>query len=300
MKNLIRSSVVLSLTLGACQSAGATGTLNMAASGEAAAVDGYPSSEGIGYVDGWTMTWDHLLISVSTFYVEHNGVRTALPEADQVVINLHDAEIQNVWSFPGLAAQRYEDVGYQIDPITPSNMGSVRRIGTVTDAQLSTMAAGGIAYWLHGTAHHPDHHDVVLDLQIPMHTSMSMCMNAMDMTDGLVVTPNGMANLQLTFHLDHVFFDSIVNPEPDLRFEAYAAAAGSDYVVTFDELASQPLADLHDIDGSPAHERRRAALLRSGQHAARDARPALVGLSPGDDGGSLQRRRALHLRLRES
>lgn len=76
-------------------------------------------------------------------------------------------------------------------------------------------------------------------------------MNAMDMTTGLVITPNGMNDLQLTFHLDHVFFDSIVNPEPDIRFEAYAGAAGSDFIVTFDELASQSLADLHDIDGTP-------------------------------------------------
>jgi hypothetical protein len=127
-------------------------------------------------------------------------------------------------------------------------------VGTVTDAQITTMMAGGISYWLHGTAHHPMHHDVVLDLQIPMHTRMTACTNAMDMTDGLVVTPNGMADYQVTFHLDHVFFDSIVAPEPDLRFEAYAAAAGADFVVTFDDLASQPLADLHDIDGSPLME----------------------------------------------
>jgi len=234
------------IAIAGCAAQTGSGTLDVAASGEAAAVDGYPSSTGVAFADGWTMRWDFVLISIADFYVAHAGARTML-EAEPTVVNLHDAVLQNVWSFPALAARRDEDVGYQIVP----PIASARRVGTVTDAQIATMMAGGIAYWLHGTAHHPAHHDVVLDLQIPMHTSMTACTNAMDMTDGLVVAPSGTTDVQVTFHLDHVFFDSIVVAEPSLRFEAYAAAAGSDFVVTFDELASQPLANLHDIDGSP-------------------------------------------------
>jgi hypothetical protein len=241
-------ALVLVLLVG-CGSQGSSGTLRMAASGEEAAVDGYPSSTGVALADGWTMQWDFILVSLDAFYVSHDGVRTSL-ETDPVIVDLHDAVLQDVWRFPGLPAQRYEDVGYQILPPVASS----RRIGTITDAQATTMMNGHVSYWLHGTAHHPSHHDVVLDLQIPMHTSMTRCTNAMDMTDGLVVTPNGTASLQMTFHLDHVFFDSIVQAEPALRFEAYAAAAGPDFVVTFDELASQPLADLHDIDGTPLLE----------------------------------------------
>jgi len=245
-----RLASAIAIASAGCGAQSASGTLDMAASGEAAAVDGYPSSTGVAYVDGWTMQWDFVLISVGQFYLQTSDTDTTrppLPEEDPVIINLHDAVLQNLWAFPGLPAQRYANVGYQIFPPTASS----RRVGTVTDDHLNTMISGGIAYWLHGTAMHPSHHSVVLDLRIPMHTSMSDCMNAMDMTEGLVVTPNGMTNIQLTFHLDHVFFDSIVAPEPPIRFEAYAAAAGSDFVVTLDELASQPLANLHDIDGSP-------------------------------------------------
>lgn len=232
-----------------CGSQAASGTLRMGASGEEAAVEGYPTSAGVAFVDGWSLDFDFVLVSVDRFYVSHGGARTAL-ETDPVVIDLHDALRRDVWTFPGMPAQRYEDVGYEILP----PVASARRIGPVTDAQVQTMRVGGISYWLHGTAHHPAHHDVVLDLRIPMHTSMSDCTNAIDATEGLVVTPNGTAELQLTFHLDHVFFDSIVAAEPDLRFEAYAAAAGADFVVTFDELAAQPLADLRDIDGTPLVE----------------------------------------------
>jgi hypothetical protein len=245
----MRAFALALVLVGGCGNQASSGTLRMAASGEAAAVDGYPSSTGVALADGWTMQWDFILVSLDAFYVSHSGVRTSL-ETDPVIVNLHEALLEDVWTFPALPAQRYEDVGYQIlAPVTAS-----RRIGAVTDAQASTMIAGGISYWLRGTAHHPSHHDVVLDLQIPMHTSMTRCTNAIDMTDGLVVTPHGTASLQMTFHLDHVFFDSIVEAEPELRFEAYAAAAGSDFVVTFDELASQPLADLRDIDGTPLLE----------------------------------------------
>jgi len=241
---------VFVFVLAGCGSQGGSGTLAMAASGESAAVDGYPSATGVAFADGWSLDVDFVLMSVSAFYVAHGGARVALPDADPVILDLHDALLQDVWTFSGVPARRYEDVGYQIAPPT----SGARRIGTITQEQIDTMTAGGIAYWLHGTAHHPDHHDVTLDLRIPMHTSMSHCVNAMDMTDGLVVTPNGTAELQLTFHLDHVFFDSIVAAEPAIRFEAYAAAAGDDFVVTLDELASQPLANLHDVDGSPLME----------------------------------------------
>lgn len=247
LASLLGSSLLLAP---GCGASSASGTLTMSASGEEAAVDGYPSSTGIELADGWTLDFDFVLVSLDAFYVHASDTDPsgpALSEQDPVVIDLHDAVLQELWSFPGLPARRYADVGYQIVPPTMS----ARRIGTVTDANLATMVSEGISFWLHGTAHHPDHADVVLDLRIPMHTSMSHCENAMDMTSGLVVTPNGASELQLTFHLDHVFFDSIALAEPALRFEAYAAAAGPDGIVTFDDLASQPLADLHDLDGSP-------------------------------------------------
>ena len=232
-----------------CGSRGAAGTLRIAASGEQAAVDGYPSSTGVAFVDGWTLAFDFVLVSLDALYVRRGGTGPTL-EADAVVVALHDAVRQDVWTFPALPAQRYEDVGYEIAAPTASS----RPIGSVTDVQIATMVAGGVTYWLHGTAHHPDHHDVVLDLRIPTHTAMSRCTSATDMARGLVVTPSGTADHTVTFHLDHVFFDSVVLPEPHLRFEAYAAAAGGDFVVTWDELASQPLANLHDIDGSPLTE----------------------------------------------
>jgi hypothetical protein len=232
-----------------CGSQAASGTLNMAASAEEAAVEGYPTTTGLRFADGWSIDFDFLLISLDDFYVSHGGTRTPL-ETDEVVVNLHDAIAQDVWSFPSLPAQRYEDVGYEILP--PA--ASARHVGTVSQAQVDAMVASGTSFWVHGTAHHPMHHDVVIDLQFPLHTEQTLCMNAMDMTEGLVVTPNGTSNLQMTFHLDHLFFDSIVAPEPSLRFEAYAAAAGSDFVVTWNDLASQPLADLHDIDGTPLVE----------------------------------------------
>ena len=62
---------------------------------------------------------------------------------------------------------------------------------------------------------------------------------------------SSVAETELTFHLDHVFFDSLGDREPVMRFDAWAAAAGDDARVTLEDLAAQPLADLRGVDGEP-------------------------------------------------
>lgn len=245
----VAPALVLAVAVAGCGASAGHGDLTVSASGEAAAVEGYPTSTGIAFVDGWEIQWDHVLVSLDLFHLRRDGALVAL-ETDPVIVSLHDALTADVWSFPALAAQRYDDVGYEILP--PA--ASARRLGTVTEAQAQTMTSEGVSVWLLGTASHPDHGDVVLDLRIPMHTVMSECVSGVDRTSGLVITPNGRATAQMTFHLDHFFFDSLVAEEPNVRFQAYAATAGDDGTVTFDELAAQRLADLRDIDGSPLVE----------------------------------------------
>lgn len=250
MTRLSYSLVCLApLVLAGCGAEAGHGDLAVTASGEAAAVEGYPSSTGIAFVDGWEIEWSHVLVSLDLFHLRRDASGPAL-ETDPVIVDLHDALTQDVWTFPMLPAQRYDDVGYEI---VPPN-ASARAVGTVAAADVQTMVSEGVSVWLLGTASHPDHGDVALDLRIPMHTAMSECVSGVDRTSGLVITPNGSTTAQMTFHLDHFFFDSIVAEEPDVRFQAYAAAAGDDGVVTFDDLAAQRLADLRDLDGTPLLE----------------------------------------------
>lgn len=238
-------STCFALVACACTSPGGSGTLEVSASGEIAAVEGYPTSLGLGFTDGWSLTIDRVIVSLDAFVIAHQGVSQPL-ETDPVLVNLHGGE-QTVWTFPALPASRYESVGYRILPAVTG----ARRVGTVRDEDAARMVTDHIAVLFQGTAHHATHGDYIFDLGLPIEIHTARCISGTDMTDGVVVTPNGMTHAQLTFHLDHFFLESLLDPEARIRFEAYAASAGADRRVTFETLESQLLADLHDIDGTP-------------------------------------------------
>ncbi len=236
---------VLAILACACTASSGSGTLEVSASGEIAAEEGYPTSTGLGFVDGWSLTIDRVIVSIDAFVIAHQGVSTTL-ETDPVLVNLHDGE-QVVWTFRALPAQRYESVGYRILPAVTG----ARRVGTVRDEDAARMVTDHIAVLFQGTAHHATHGNYVFDLGLPIEIHTARCISGIDMTDGVVVTPNGMTHAQLTFHLDHFFLESLLDPAARIRFEAYAASAGTDRHVTFQTLQSELLSDLHDIDGTP-------------------------------------------------
>ena len=231
-----------------CTPAAGSGTLEVSASGEAAAVSGYPTAEGLGFADGWAMTVDRVIVSIDRFAISHLGISVPL-EADPVLVNLHGGE-QRVWSFPAVAAQRYEQVGYRIIPAATG----ARHVGIVTAADETRMVTDHLAVLFRGTAHHAVHGDYAFDMGLPIEIHLSDCINGVDMTDGLIVTPNGTTRAQMTFHLDHFFLESILDPAALIRFEAFAATGGAMRRVTYEGLETQHLADLRDIDGTPLRD----------------------------------------------
>lgn len=237
--------LAIAVTIVGCGAQGASGSVEVQVSGEAPAVEGYPSSTGLAFADGWSLSLDFVLVSIEGFSLARDGVSVPL-ETDAVLIDLHRELVQDLWTLPGLGARRYAQLGYEIAP--PGD--GARTAGAVTDAQRASMRDEGIALWMHGTARHATRGEVVLDLRIPIRVVLSDCVNGVDGSSGLVVPANGTASAELTLHLDHLFLDSIVAADPPMRFEAFAAAAGTDRVVTLDDLATQPLADLRGMDGS--------------------------------------------------
>ena len=236
---------VFVVLLCACTSAAGSGTLQVTACGELAATEGYPTSAGLGFVDGWSLTIDRVIVSLDLFAISHQGVAVPL-EADHVLVNLHGGE-QTVWRFPAIPAQRYEQVGYRIIPAATG----ARHIGVVTAADEARMVTDHLAVLFQGTARHATHGDYMFDMGLPIEIHLSSCINGVDMSDGLVVTPNGMTHAQMTFHLDHFFLDGLLDPNAAIHFEAYAATGGTARHVTYEGLEMQHLADLRDIDGSP-------------------------------------------------
>lgn len=222
----------------------ATGTVVVEVSGEEAPVIGYPAGD-IAFADGWAIQFEHIFVAAEGFSLTQ-GDRTVMLEAESTVVDLTAGD-QELWSFPGIAAQRWSEVEYVVARPTASS----RRLGSVTEADVTAMVDAGVSFRMIGTAMHPTHGSYDIDLGIPFAVHMSACVSGRDGTNGIVVPANGTHETQLTLHLDHLFFDSARDEEPNLRFDAWAAVAGADREITYADLATQNLADLVGIDGMP-------------------------------------------------
>lgn len=234
-------AVVASIVCEAC--AGPTGTLEVEVSGEEAARTGFPVGD-LAFVDGWSVRFDKILVHLADFSIADDA-RFELP-AESTIVDLTRGD-QVVWTFSAVPAQRWPNVGYLI----ARPMRGARRLMGVSEADAEAMTAAGTSFWLVGTATHPTRGTVRIDLALSMAAHMERCRSGRDGTDGIVVPASGTHRTQMTLHLDHLFLDSFRSEEPNLRFDAWAAAAGSDGVVTFSDLASQRLADLRGPDGGP-------------------------------------------------
>ena len=237
------------MVLASCgDSTGSTGEVSVALSGEEAAVEGYPVGSGderIAFADGFTMQFDKVLVALERFELgTSDGDRAAL-DSDPIVADLHLGN-PTAWLFSGVPSRRWDDVRYVYAPPTMES----RNVNGVADADLDEMVRNGYSIWVAGTASDgTDSFD--FDLRLPLRVTNEACQNGVDETDGLVVPNNGIVNAEVTVHLDHLFFDTYATEDPSLRFEAWAAVAGEDGVVTLDDLATQSLADLRDRNGDP-------------------------------------------------
>lgn len=241
---LTRAATMMMSALAPGCGGGATGTVSVEVSGEEAPVIGYPTGD-IAFADGWTIQFEHIFVAVEDFSLTE-GERTVMLESESTVVDLTAGD-QELWSFPGIAAQRWSDVEYVIARPTATS----RRLAGVTEADVAGMVDAGVSFRMIGTATHPTHGSYDLDLGIPFAVHMSACVSGRDGTNGIVVPANGTHETQLTLHLDHLFFDSARAEEPNLRFEAWAAVAGADREVSYADLATQNLTDMIGIGGMP-------------------------------------------------
>lgn len=238
----LRAFLLTSLAASGC--AQATGTLAVEISGEDIATMGLPVGD-IAFADGWSIAVEHVFIVVEDFEIS-DGTTTFPIDTPSTLIDLHAGD-QRVWTLSSVPAQRWSQVGYHIARPT----AATARLGDVTQADLDAMVAAGVSLRFIGTATHATHGSIEIDLGLPMAAHMERCESGVDGTDGFVIPPSGTHETQMTIHLDHLFFDSARSEEPNLRFEAMAAAAGADRTLTYADLATQSLADLRGLDGMP-------------------------------------------------
>lgn len=245
-----RTLVVLGIGLAVACGDGerGTGTVVVSLSGERAAQEGYPVGEGegaIAFADGYSLQFESVLVSIRD--VSFGGADDAVADldADPVVAELVDGS-QLGYTFSDIEAARYRDVGFVIGP--PDEQA--RSVGGVDDEDLDTMIERGYALWIRGSATDADG-TYPFDLGFENTVHSSRCQNGVDGTDGLVVPDNATVEVEITIHLDHLWFDSFAYDGAPLLFEPWAAVAGDDGAITLDELAAQALADVHDRAGEP-------------------------------------------------
>jgi hypothetical protein len=230
---------------------GGEGTLVVTASGEEAAEAGFPvdvGTEVLELVDGWELQFDAIVVSIRQFDLRDGQGAPADIEADPVVVDLRLGE-PTLWRLEGVPSGRWSDVRYRFAPPTEAS----RPVGDVNPEHVSIMRAGGYAMWIEATA--TEGSDTVeVAWGLPLNVLHVRCVNGVDDTDGVVIRRGGITEAEITVHLDHLFFDSLAEDEADMRFEAMAAVADVDGVVTLDALSTQSLSDPQDRGGETIME----------------------------------------------
>lgn len=226
-----------------------TGTVRVEISGEQAAREGFPVGSGddeIAFVDGWTLEFHKVLVSVREITLETSGGEAFDLDLEPRVADVHLGEPE-LWRLEGVPARRWDRVGYRYAPPT----AAARKANAVRDEDLERMIEEGLSLYIEATASRGGR-SVAIEWGFPFEVVMSGCVNGLDETDGLVVADNATTEAQLTVHLDHLFFDTYASEDAALRFDAMAAVAPADGPLTLDDLARQDnLTDLVDVDGAP-------------------------------------------------
>lgn len=216
------------LCLGAVGCSSAPGTLEIRIYGEDFIEKGIPAEE---FSDGWAVTFEHFLVSVSRAEVAqgHGAAALAAPERrvyDLVVPSMGRGALVASGMVPGGS---YDHVAYAIGPAATGATG-----GTGTDATLvQSMVGAGDAVRVAGKATRAGR-TVAFEWAFTS-TVVHACHTASDV-DG------GTSKAELTIHGDHLFYDDLVARAPNLAFELIAAADGNgDGQVTRDELAARDI-----------------------------------------------------------
>ncbi|MEM9731260.1 MAG: hypothetical protein AAF997_21980, partial [Myxococcota bacterium] len=222
---------IASVAMGCGDATGSDGEVRVDLSGEEAATVGYPVGNGeneIAFEDGFTMQFSKVLVAFERFSLSGADGASAELDDDPIVADLSLGNPQG-WVFDGVRSRRWEDVQYVYAPPTMES----RNVNGVDEADLMEMVENGYSIWIAGTASDGTE-SYEFDIRLPLRVLNVGCLNGVDETDGLVVPNNGVVNAEVTVHLDHFFFDTYASDDARLRFEAWAAVAGEDGVITLD------------------------------------------------------------------
>jgi hypothetical protein len=251
---LIGAVSLLAWTIGSCvgEDIAGEGDLALEVSGGAALREGFPYTEGsvtYEFVDGWELEFDSYVLAVGDVNLseQDDGSEVASWEGPKVMdLAASGTGAEELTTIGGLPARRL-DFGFSFlaPPSVPSQSSA-----TAEDVQL--MVDNGWSLLAAGEANHPETGRTVgFRLGLPVAARYYECINGKDTTQGVAIEANKTTGAYIYAHAIHLFWDTLASGDEDLRFEAFAAMAGDDDLVTEEELKSQDLTDLRDADGNP-------------------------------------------------
>ncbi|WP_224246272.1 hypothetical protein [Hyalangium gracile] len=229
------------LLSGAACSPVAMGEARVMMSGEEGAQDGYSSHL---FQDDWSVRFTKYLVSVGDFTLTSSSGQTH-SSSRHVLVDLQKGDV-DLTRLAEVPAGRW-NVGFAVRP--PDDATELPD-GQVSAADLELMRSRGYSYWLEGEAVKVGQGVFRFAFGFPVNARMVDCINGVDGTQGIIVPENSIAEAEVTIHAEHMFYDRLgTHRGVQLRFEAFAASAGPDKLITSEGLAGQQLLDLRGMNG---------------------------------------------------
>ncbi|MBN2524880.1 MAG: hypothetical protein JXR76_00715 [Deltaproteobacteria bacterium] len=228
------------------------GSLSLDVSGGAALREGFPHAEGTvtyAFSDGWEADFDKFIITIGNVVLteQDDGAEVAR-WAGPKVMDLAAAATgsETLTTLDDLPARRL-DLGFSIVPPTKLPGGS-----NADTADIQLMIQNSWSALIEGTARHPaTARSIQFRFGLPLKVRYYECLNGKDKTLGIAIEANKTIGAFVYPHAIHLFWDTLATGDEDMRFEAFAAVAGDDMVVTEEELKNQDLTNLLDATGGP-------------------------------------------------
>jgi hypothetical protein len=228
------------------------GSLTLEVSGGEALRTGFPYTEnGIttAFVDGWQLQFTKYVIVIGdVVFSQQDDASEVERWAGPMVLDLAQSATgsETLCTANNLPARRL-DLGFSLLAPTAQTVS----VGVNAD-DIALMVQNGWSFLVAGKAVNLEKgRTVQFRIGLPISAVYSNCINGKDTTQGISIEAGKNIGAYIYAHAIHLFWDTLASGDEDLRFDAFAAMAGDDGLVTEEELKNQDLTDLRDENGDP-------------------------------------------------
>lgn len=248
MKNIIYIIMILTAISCTTEDDAGKGSFKISASGGKAIEAGFPHTDNgaeHAFVDGWTMQFTKYIAAIGDIKItdpDSGNEKGSYPTVTVMDLKNDTGKETLITTINDLPAKRL-DISFSVFPVTESVENK-----NVDEEDFDYMLENGLSYLVEGIAE-KEGVEIIFRFGLTVSTKYSNCINGVDQTKGIVVERNKTSGAYIYAHALHLFWDTLGFGNEDLRFDAFAAVAGDDDIVTESELKEQDLDDLRDENG---------------------------------------------------